>query len=838
MSATEDIRNELALTLDRQDTGSWDVDALLKNILHFMVHVVGKDPERANQRDWFKALVFLIRAILYQRKVGMERKIHAGKERRIYYLSMEFLIGRNLHRTLLDMDLLEPVTQALKKYDPKLSLGEIMEEELDAGLGNGGLGRLAACILDSMASQGYPGIGYGIRYEFGMFTQKIERGEQVELPEHWLELGNPWETERHSVRFPVRFGGRVITFRDDMGRECSQWVDTDHVTAVAYDVPLTGYRTRNMSHLRLWSAKASNDFDFRFFNEGNYINAVRNKIESENLSKVLYPNDNTLMGQELRLKQEYFFVSASLQDILRKFYLVNDRNDPNSIRELPNQVAIHLNDTHPSLAVVELARILIDQFHLSLEDAWEITQRTCSYTNHTLMSEALETWPIDLVGRILPRHLGLLYQINHIFLQTVQHRFPGDPGMLGRVSLFEDHTRRVRMANLSVIGSHKVNGVAELHTQLMQSSFFADFSRISPEKFENVTNGITQYRWLLQSNPGLSALLKERIGEGWITNLPRLKEVIPHVDDPAFRQAFGRIKTANKDRLAKLVKKRVGVDLDSQTMLFDVQVKRIHEYKRQLLNLLHVITRYVRIREGKVANPTPRAVIIGGKAAPGYHMAKMIIRLIVDVSNVINNDPAVRGQLKLVFFPNYNVSNAEVIIPGSDLSEQISTPGTEASGTGNMKFALNGALTIGTLDGANIEILREVGKDNIFIFGMTANDVQKLRNHGYNPAQHYEENSELHQVLDMIRDGFFCPDDPHRYSAIFDALVRGGDHFMLLADYAAYIACQEAVDRVYLNQDIWMRMAALNTANMGFFSIDRTVQTYARKIWKAQTIKA
>ncbi|MEO5369196.1 MAG: glycogen/starch/alpha-glucan phosphorylase [Magnetococcus sp. DMHC-1] len=822
----EDLHKDLCLVLDCQDQAPWNVETLKKNILHFMVHMVGKDPSLANQRDWYKSVIYLLRAILYERKVKMERTLQATRGRRVYYLSMEYLIGRNLRRTLIDLDLQDAIAQALRECGT--SLESVIDQELDPALGNGGLGRLAACILDSMATLGYPGIGYGIRYEFGMFTQRIEQGEQVEQPEDWLELGNPWETERHSIRFTVRFGGRVISFRDEKGQEKIQWVDTNDVIAVAFDIPLTGFRTPTMTHLRLWSARASHDFDFRFFNEGNYIDAVKDKIDSENLSKVLYPNDNTLMGQELRLKQEYFFVSASLQDILRKFFLTEK-----DIRKLPDQVAIHLNDTHPSLAVVELTRILMDTYRLSLDEAWDITRRTYSYTNHTLLPEALESWPIDIMGKILPRHLDILYQVNHHHLTAVKYQFPGDPKMLSRVSLFDDHSRRVRMANLSVIGSKKVNGVAKLHTQLMQASFFADFSRMDPAKFENVTNGITQHRWLLQSNPELATFISQHQGEGWITDLPQLRSLESHLEDAEFRKKFMSIKKNNKIRLARMVEERVGVRLDPSAM-FDVQVKRIHEYKRQLLNVLHVITRYVRIRNGQIADPTARAVIIGGKAAPGYHMAKLIIRLIVEVAKVINNDPMVKDRLKLVFLPNYNVSAAETIIPGSDLSEQISTPGTEASGTGNMKFALNGALTIGTLDGANIEILREVGDDNIFIFGMTADEVQSLRQKGYNPAKYYEENQELHRVLDMIRDGYFCPDDPHRYTPIFDALVRGGDHFMLLADYEAYVACQDKIDLVYQNQDAWGRKAIMNTSRMGYFSIDRTVRTYAEKIWQVE----
>nr|CRH05785.1 GT35 : Glycogen phosphorylase [Candidatus Magnetococcus massalia] len=811
-------------SVHEHDRNDWTPTFIKEKLVNYMVHDVGKDPEVAHERDWYYAVVYFVRGILSERRIRKNRKLREEKSRRVYYLSMEYLIGRNLMRTIQDLELDELMRSALVDFDQNLD--EIIGCEVDSALGNGGLGRLAACILDSIANQGYPGMGYGIRYEFGMFSQDIEHGQQVEHPEHWLRFGNPWEFEQPNVKFRVRFNGKILCYKDSDGEETCKWVDSDDVIALAFDTPLSGHKTPSMTNLRLWSARATNDFDLRYFNEGNYEEAVRDKAVSENLSKVLYPNDSTLRGQELRLKQEYFFVSASLQDIIARFML-----EHGDLQQFPDKVVLHLNDTHPSLAVPELVRLFCDEYGMKFDEAWALARRSFTYTNHTLLPEALETWPIAIMEHVLPRHLQIIYRINHVFLKEVKHQYPGDHHILGRVSLVDDHAKAIRMSHVCIAGSYSVNGVAALHSRLMQEGLFNDFFKMRPDTFTNVTNGIDQHRWLGLSNPELAKLLEETIGDEWVSNLPAIAKLAPHADDAAFRARYRAIKHGNKERLAKLIKERTDVELPTDA-LFDCQVKRIHEYKRQLLNVLHVITRYLRIREGRETSPVKRAVIIAGKAAPGYHMAKQIIRLVNDVASIVNNDPAVGDKLKLVFIPNYNVSKAEIIIPGSELSEQISTPGMEASGTGNMKFGLNGALTIGTLDGANVEMKEEVGDENIFIFGMTADDANRLRDEGYDPYSYYEQNEELRRVMEMIRDGYFSPDDPGRYSDLYNALIFGGDHFLLLADYADYIACQEKVDEVYQDQEKWTRMSILNTAYMGKFSIDRTVNTYAENVWK------
>ncbi|KAF0118791.1 MAG: starch phosphorylase [Rhodospirillaceae bacterium] len=801
-----------------------DVESIKKELMHFMIHVVGADPMYGTEENWFYALAFLVRGRLSELYIRSARTQYDRDTKRTYYLSMEFLNGRSLVKQLYDLRIIDNVRTALEGVG--VDLDAIAELEFDAALGNGGLGRLAACLLDSMATHGYPGFGYGIRYAFGMFSQRIESGQQVEQPEQWLRHGNPWEYPRPEVVYPVRFHGHVLRFKNADGKEICQWVDTDDVIAMAYDVPVSGYGSPTVSNLRLWTARATRDFDLSYFNQGNYIDAVRDKTTSENLSRVLYPADTTLMGQELRLKQEYFFVSSSLQDIIARFKRTHATLDL-----LPDRVAIQLNDTHPALSVAEMMRLLTDIHGYRWEQAWEMTSRTFCYTNHTLLPEALETWPISMLESVLPRHLEIIYQINHRFLQQVKYAFPGDAGVLRRMSLIDDDSRRVRMAHLAIVGSTRVNGVAELHTNLMCQTIFADFHRMWPHKFVNVTNGVTPRRWLLQANPGLSKLVSEQIGEEWITDLSSLRELESHVNDSAFLDRFRGIKLDNKNRLAQLIHTRLGVRVDPNAM-FDVHVKRIHEYKRQLLNVLNVIGRYNRLRDCRnVETLAPRTVIFAGKSAPGYYMAKLIIRLIHDVAEMVNNDPKVGDMMKVVFVPNYNVSLAEIIIPGSDLSEQISTAGTEASGTGNMKFALNGALTIGTLDGANIEIRESVGNDNFFEFGLTADEAQDLRLQGYDPWQFYRRNPDLTRVLDMIGQGFFSPGEPDRYRPVFDSLLKGGDHYLLLADYASYVACQERVDATFMNARDWARRAALNVANMGHFSSDRTVHTYAKDVW-------
>lgn len=788
-------------------------------LLSFLVFFVGADPDTASRRDWFYALAYLLRGELNRRAIESQRIQKVNGAKQVYYLSMEYLPGRSLLKNLIDLGIQERVAKILA--DLGQDLDEVAQLEFDAALGNGGLGRLAACFMDAMATHRYPGVGYGLRYEFGMFNQAIENGEQVEHPEGWLRYGNPWEFERPSVIYPVGFHGYVV----DGGRDGRKWLNADIIIAMAFDTHIAGYNSPTVMNQRLWAARADRDFDLEEFNRGDYIDAVREKTISESLSKVLYPNDATAVGQELRLKQEYFFVSASLQDIVRNYRL-----DQESFDLFPSRVAIQLNDTHPAQAVSELMRILVDDHGCNWKSAWEITKRTFSYTNHTLLPEALETWPIGMMESVLPRHLEIIYRINEEFLRGVRKAHPGDEKTVGKVSLVDDEQQRVRMAHLAIVGSHKVNGVAELHTELLRTRTFADFDRLFPGRFINVTNGITPRRWLRQANPQLSALVSEHIGEGWLTDLAQLKDLLPLADDTDFRQRFMAAKRANKERFARQIHQRFGIRVDPDSM-FDVQVKRIHEYKRQLLNVLHVLTRYNRFLEDPAADLHPRTMIFAGKAAPGYYMAKLIVRLINDVAKLINNDANIGERLKVVFVPNYNVSVAEMVMPGCDLSEQISTAGTEASGTGNMKLALNGALTIGTLDGANIEILQEVGEDNMYVFGLKAEEVDALRGQGYDPRQTCEDNLELKRVIDMIAEGVVSPEEPERYRPLVDALLEGGDHFLVLADYADYVACQERVDADYRRQDDWARRAILNVANIGKFSSDRTIHHYARDIW-------
>ena len=802
-----------------------DKASLKRDIVNHLVHWVGKDPLHANTRDWLTATAFAVRDRMIERRMFTKRFYDETDVKLVYYLSMEFLLGRLLTNAMLNMGIYEDCVAAL--HELGVDLEDIEDMESDAALGNGGLGRLAACIMDSLATQCLPGYGYGIRYEFGMFRQAIENGQQVEHPDGWLRYGNPWEFARPEKIFPVHFYGHVSEFTTARGAVERYWEAGEEVLAMAYDYPVPGYgHHRNVNNLRLWAAKASRDFDLSYFNEGDYIRAVETKNESENISKVLYPNDNTAMGRELRLKQEYFFVSASLQDILHRHCVRQGRQ----ITDLHEKVAIQLNDTHPAIAIPELMRLLVDVHKLPWTKAWEITTQTFAYTNHTLMPEALETWPVELFERVLPRHLQIIYDINHDFLGEVRHAHPGDVGIVQRMSLIDETgTRRVRMAHLAIVGSHRVNGVAALHTRLLKEQVFADFHGLWPDKFVNVTNGITPRLWLHHANPVLRGLVDEHIGNGWVMDLREIRQLEPWAEVATCRSEFRDMKRANKERLARFILRKTGVQVSADA-LFDVQVKRIHEYKRQLLNLLHVVTLYERIRTGRAEGRVPRVVIFAGKAAPSYVRAKQTIRLINDVADVINHDPLVGDRLKVVFIPNYEVSVASLIIPAAELSEQISTAGTEASGTGNMKLALNGALTIGTLDGANIEIREEVGAENIFIFGLKAEQVAEIRARGYRPRDYYEGNSELHAVIDMIGEGFFSPEQPQRYRELIDDLLEH-DPFLVLADYAAYVAAQEQVDAVYKEPEEWARRAMLNIARMGHFSIDRTVCQYAELIW-------
>lgn len=807
-----------------------DVHSIQRSLANRLIYGVGKDVITASRRDWFLALAYSVRERLTQRWMATMRSYYDQDVKRVYYFSLEFLIGRSLSNSILNLGFQSTCREALSAWD--INYESLTEIEEDAALGNGGLGRLAACFLDSMATLALPGFGYGIRYEYGMFHQSIEDGQQVERPDNWLRYGNPWEYPRPEVLYPVQFNGRVVQYRDEHGIERFHWVDTVHVMAMAYDTPIPGYCNDTVNNMRLWSAKASRDFDLQCFNAGNYIKAVEGKNESENLSKVLYPDDSTAVGRELRFKQQYFFVSASLQDILFRFQKFHS-----NWGELPDKVAIQLNDTHPCIAIPELMRLLLDIYNTPWERAWSISTKVFSYTNHTLLPEALETWPVPLFERVLPRHLQIIYEINHRFLQQVIHRHPGDMQLVSRLSLVEEgQPRRIRMAHLAIVGSHKVNGVAQLHTDLMKSTIFRDFDQFWPAKIVNKTNGITQRRWLNQANPLLSEFITARIGSEWIKDLSQLRRLLDYAEDPSFIEQFYKVKRKNKQRLAWLIENRLGLKVNVDS-LFDVQIKRIHEYKRQLLNLLHVLVLYNHMRKGDQSLAS-RTVIFSGKAAPGYFRAKVIIRLINDVADVVNNDPSVANRLKIVFIPNYDVSTALDIIPAADLSEQISTAGMEASGTGNMKLALNGALTIGTLDGANIEICDEVGKDNIFIFGQTAEQVAQTKAAGYRPRSCYEQDAQLRAVLDMIHDGFFSPNESGRYAEFIDSLVDGEDPFLVLADFPAYIECQEQVGRAFQDPSSWARKALINVANMGKFSSDRTILEYAQEIWQVQPIVA
>ena len=788
-----------------------------------LLDTVGVASANATPTDLMQAVALVARQQLSQRWVAAQAREHEAKARRVVYLSMEFLMGRTMSNALGALNLRGAAAAGLAHYAQTLE--EVCEREPDAALGNGGLGRLAACFLDSMATVGLPSFGYGIRYEYGMFAQDIQNGAQMEYPDPWLENGTPWEFPRANITYPVRFGGWVEPVDGK-----SVWRHAGEVAAKAYDMVVPGHGTDKVSTLRLWKAVAPAHIDLNAFNTGDYARAASAKNEYENISWVLYPNDSTPAGRELRLKQEYFFVAASVQDLIQRHL-----SEHPTLLNLADKVAIHLNDTHPAIGVAELMRVLHDEYGLAWVTAWAICRKTFSYTNHTLMPEALETWPVGLIQHVLPRHMEIIFRINKEFLDEAAAHRPGDNQFLARLSLIDEHgERRVRMAHLSIVGSHKVNGVSALHSELLVQTIFADFASIWPERFTNMTNGVTPRRWLAQANPELSALLDNTLGTHWRLDLDQLHRLRGHQQDHAFQKAFMAVKRANKVRLAALIARTTGVKV-SPDSLFDVQVKRIHEYKRQLLNVLHVVTRYQAILaypEGLNGQPwVPRTVIFAGKAASSYVTAKSIIRLIHDVGAVVNNDPRIGDKLKLVFVPNYGVSVAEVIMPGADLSEQISTAGTEASGTGNMKLALNGALTIGTDDGANIEIRQNVGDDNIFIFGLKTPEVQALRHSGYQPMRYYDSTPGLKAVLDAIAGGQFSPAEPGRYRALIDSLLWGGDHYLLLADYAAYVAAQAQVDELYRQPEAWCARAIANVAGMGVFSSDRTIREYAQQIW-------
>jgi starch phosphorylase len=803
--------------------------ALVENVSNikkaFSRHVhytLVKDRNVATSRDYYLSLAHTVRDHLVSRWIRTQQYYYEKDPKRIYYLSLEFYMGRTLSNTMLNLGLQNSVDEAL--YQLGMDIEELEEIEEDAGLGNGGLGRLAACFLDSMATLGLAAYGYGIRYDYGIFTQVLQDGWQVEEPDDWLRYGNPWEKARPEYTIPVQFYGRV-----DDGR----WVDTQTVLAMPFDSPVPGYANNCVNTLRLWSARAPASFNLQFFNSGDYIQAVCDRNLAENISRVLYPNDNFFEGRELRLKQEYFLVAATLQDVIRRFK-ASKFGVRESVRTnfdaFPQKVAIQLNDTHPSMAIPELMRLLVDIEKMSWDKAWEIVSKTCAYTNHTVLPEALERWPVHLMERLLPRHLQIIYEINAKFLTEVGKKWPGDNDRLRRMSLIEEGTeKKINMAHLCIVGSHTINGVAAIHSEILKASTFRDFYELWPQKFQNKTNGITPRRWLVLCNPSLADAIAEKIGDKYITKLDELRNLEPFVKDKSFLLSLMKVKQENKMKLAAYIEAEYKVTVDP-TSMFDMQVKRIHEYKRQLLNILHIITLYNRLKRNPHMPFVARTIMIGGKAAPGYHMAKLIIKLFNNVARTINNDPIIGKRLKCVYLANYRVTLAEKIIPAADLSEQISTAGTEASGTGNMKFMLNGALTIGTLDGANVEMLEEMGSDNMFIFGMNVDEVEALAKKGYNPREYYEKNPELKLCIDEIASGFFSPEDPGMFRDIANSLLNN-DKYMLLADYDSYIKCQEKVSATYADQDAWMRKSLMNIAASGKFSSDRTIAEYARQIW-------
>ncbi len=804
-------------------------EAMAKAIRNHLAYTLAHDRETACPTDWWWAVCLAVRDQIMER-ASQSRRVHReGEVKRVYYLSLEYLMGRLLENNLVNTALLEPTREALKSMGQDLD--EVAEQGPDLGLGNGGLGRLAACFMDSLSTLDIPAIGYGIHYEFGLFRQEFVDGQQVEHPDAWRRFGNPWEIIRPEYAVEVALYGNVTTEFDDLGRGRIVWENTSEVIGVPWDVPVAGYGCSTVNFLRLWESRASRDFDFKIFNEGGYLDAVKEKAEGETVSKVLYPNDETAKGKELRLVQQYFFVCCSLRDIMRRH--VDAGNDWDS---LPDKAAIQLNDTHPAIAVVELLRILLDEERLDWDRAWSICKKTFAYTNHTLLPEALERWSVPLFEKVLPRHLQLIFEVNRRFLEgECEEQWPGDDARKAALSIIEEgEPKMIRMAHLAVIGSHSTNGVAALHTDLLKKHLFHDFNQLYPDRFNNKTNGITPRRWLKACNPELSKLIDERIGSDWPRHLDRLRDLEPHIEDAAFRDEFMAIKRRNKVSLAGFIKTHCGVEV-SPDALFDVQIKRLHEYKRQHLNLLHILTLYRRLLNDPKLDIVPRVFIFGAKAAPGYELAKEIIHAINCVGDKINNDERIGGKLKVAFLPNYSVSVAERIIPASDLSEQISTAGKEASGTGNMKLALNGSLTIGTLDGANVEIGEEVGDENIFIFGLTVEEVEALWASGYSSMDYYWADEELRGVIDWLSSDYFSG-DRNAFQKLRHSLLDGGDPYLVLADYRAYIDAQAEVDEAYRDRDRWSRMATLNTARMGKFSSDRTIAQYAEEIWDVPTV--
>ena len=825
-------RNQASLSAGREmqegTRTSLCSSAFKRALMDNLCYIQGRLPRVATLNDWYMALAYTVRDRVLQRWMKTMEFYMDKSVKSLSYFSSEFLMGPHLANNVMNLGISDEVRCALDELG--LSFDELADKEPEPGLGNGGLGRLAACFLDSLATLECLAVGYGIRYEFGIFEQTIRDGWQVEATDKWLRLGNPWEIGRPELAFDVKFGGHTEYSFDEKGHYIVRWVPGYVVKGVAYDTLITGYRVNTVNLLRLWKAEACESFNFRAFNVGDYYGAVNEKVASENITKVLYPNDEVFQGRQLRLNQQYFFVSCSLQDLIRVHLL---RGNP--IQKFHELNAIQLNDTHPAIAVAELMRLLVDEHHLDWEKAWDITRNTFAYTNHTLLAEALEKWPVPLLGSLLPRHLEIIYEINRRFLDEVRKTFPADDPHISRLSLIDEYGERyVRMANLACVGSHTVNGVSVLHTRLLKQTVLGDFYELWPEKFTNVTNGVTPRRWVVISNPRLTGLITQRIGAGWIRNMEELKRLEAFADDPGFQEEWRQVKFENKKDLAAIIKERTGITVDPGS-LFDIQVKRFHEYKRQHLNALHIITLYNRIKHNPETDITPRTFVFGGKAAPGYFMAKLIIKLINSLGNIINKDPEVRDRIKVVFLPDFNVKNGQMIYPAADLSEQISTAGKEASGTGNMKFSMNGALTIGTLDGANVEIREEVGADNFFLFGLTAEQVHQYKSGGYHPAEYYTSNDDLRSVINLIASGQLSPGTPELFKPLTDSLL-GADEYMLMADYQSYVEAQEKVSSIYLNQEQWTRRSILNVARIGKFSSDRAVREYCDKIWNIKPV--
>jgi starch phosphorylase len=810
------------------DRTGLSVETLKRAFADNLFYIQGKFPAIATLNDYYMALAYTVRDRLLQRWLNTVRVYLQKDVRVVGYLSAEFLVGPHLENNLINLGIYDQVRQAVEASG--LNLRELIEQEEEPGLGNGGLGRLAACYLDSLSTLEIPAIGYGIRYEFGIFDQEIRDGWQVEITDKWLRYGNPWEIPRPEATVEVKIGGHTEDYLDEQGYYRVRWVPNQVIKGVPYDTPILGYRTNTANTLRLWTAAAPESFDFQAFNLGDYYGAVALKVSSENLTKVLYPNDEQIQGKQLRLEQQYFFVSCSLQDIIR-IHLHCGR----TLDTLHEKFTLQLNDTHPAIAVAELMRLLVDEHLMGWDQAWTMTQNIFGFTNHTLLPEALERWSRDLFANLLPRHLEIIYEINHRFLDQVCLKYPGDGDRLSRMSIIEEADGKyIRMANLACIGSHAINGVAALHTELLKETVLSDFYEFAPERFSNKTNGVTPRRWMVLSNPRLTSLISRKIGETWITHLDDLRQLEAFVADPGFRTEWRQIQQAIKQDLAHYIQKRLNLTVDPNS-LFDIQVKRIHEYKRQHLNVLHIITLYHRIKQNPKADILPRTFIFSGKAAPSYHIAKLIIKLINSVAEVVNHDPDVGDRLKVVFLPDYNVINSQRIYPAADLSEQISTAGKEASGTGNMKFAMNGALTIGTLDGANVEICEEVGAENFFLFGLTADEVYTLKRQGYNPWDYYHANPNLRAVVDLLASGHFSHGDTNLFRPLLDSLLNH-DPFMLFADYQSYVDCQEQVSQAYRDQERWTRMSILNVARIGKFSSDRAIQAYCQDIWQVNPV--